>query len=115
MKIRILKVILIVCILVIHRSVIAYDDQVTHRKITEKAIAIANIEGYIIRNLGLDNGLLTAFPSASQNTIKYSLMEGSKLEDAPPVAPRITFIILSNHGTERTFRVRSFSLHFAHS
>lgn len=75
--------IVLILMVVISGNVFAYDDQVTHRKITEKAIVIANTEAYLIRNLGFPAGLTTSFPSNSGNSIMYLLMEGSKLEDHP--------------------------------
>jgi hypothetical protein len=83
MKKIIFITILIIWICIIYKNVSAYDDQVTHRKITEKAIGFSNIENYIIRVLGLSRGLITTFPDTSDNSIKYWLMEGSKLEDQP--------------------------------
>lgn len=82
MKMKTAIFILILVFVVAVKTTFAFEEQETHRKITEKATGFSNAEKYIINNLGFCEGLKTVFPVDSTNTIIYWLMEGSKLEDS---------------------------------
>jgi len=75
--------ILFLLIICVAKNTDAYDDEVTHPKITEQAINYSQIEQYIKNNLGFTGGLKTKFPSNSEKNIIYWLRKGSTAEDSP--------------------------------
>jgi hypothetical protein len=64
-------------------NVIGYDDVETHPRITKSAVENSNINNYLIQNLNFKDGIETKIPANTNNTIRFWLEEGSKLEDAP--------------------------------
>ena len=64
-------------------NAIGYDDVETHPRITKSAVENSNINNYLIQNLGFKDGIETKVPANTNNTIRFWLEEGSKLEDSP--------------------------------
>lgn len=70
-------------IMFLSHKAIAFDNEITHPDITEKAIYSSNMVNYIITDLGFVSGLRTALPSNSEKTVLYWLRKGATDEDKP--------------------------------
>lgn len=66
------------------KDAFAYNDDITHPKITFNAIKSSRLERYIINVLGFGNGLNYPLSlDAKSYSIEKWIRDGSKLEDSP--------------------------------
>ena len=77
------KLTLTIMLMLLYSAKIAsgYDDEVTHRALTERAIPISTLSAYLKNSLGFSEGSSALI---NGKTVSWWLREGSYLEDAEP-------------------------------
>jgi len=78
------KIISLLMFIAITSNSYGFDNEVTHRDITKKAIDYSNLNDYLKNNLGLTSGIESVL---NGNSIEKWLREGSYLEDSPICRP----------------------------
>ncbi len=71
----------LIVFLIINEKAYPYDDEITHRQLTDYAIENSKLNNLLTYDLRLEKGITTSIDS--NKTVKYLLMEGSKVEDTP--------------------------------
>jgi len=79
-KIMVKKIIVFFVTIFIASNAYSFDNEITHRDITQKAVENSNLNDYLITNLELKSGVETTVIGRS---ILRWLREGSYLEDSP--------------------------------